>query len=106
MEWYWWVILVVVAFGIFSHYQTKWKRERLTEKYGDAELVDKLMQGMFWQGQTEEQLVDSLGKPLDIDQRVLKTKTKETWKYNETGKNRYALRIILENGEVVGWDKK
>ena len=64
------------------------------------------MKKHFWQGQTEEQLLDSLGKPKDIDQKVLKTKTKEIWKYNETGKNRYALKITLENGKVVGWDQK
>ena len=106
MRWYWWVILIVVGTAVWGHYQNKWKRERLMEKYGDATLVDNLMQGMFWQGQTEEQLLDSLGKPLDIDHKVLKTKTKETWKYQETGKNRYALKIIIENGLVVGWDKK
>jgi len=106
MEWYWWIILIVVGLIFWGYYQNKWKRERLIEKYGDADLVDKLMQGMFWQGQTKEQLIDSLGKPLNIDQKVLKTKTKEAWKYNETGKNRYALKIIIENGEVVGWDKK
>ena len=76
------------------------------KKYRNTTLVDKIMQGMFWQGQPASQLIDSLGKPLDIDQKVLKTKTKEVWKYNETGKNRYALKITLENGEVVGWDKK
>lgn len=106
MEWYWWLVLIFLVIGIWSHYRNKWKRERLMEKYSDAALVDKLMQGMFWQGQTDEQLMDSLGKPLDIDQKVLKTKSKETWKYNETGKNRYALKIIIENGEVVGWDQK
>lgn len=106
MEWYLWVLLALIVIGVVSYYQNKWKRERLMEKYDDAKLVDKLMRGMFWQGQSEEQLIDSIGKPLAIDQKVLKTKTKETWKYNSTGKNRYALRIILENGFVVGWDKK
>ena len=76
------------------------------EKYGDSVLVEKLMSKSFWQGQTEGQLIDSIGKPLDIDQKVLKTKTKEVWKYNETGKKRYALKITLENGEVAGWDQK
>lgn len=82
------------------------KRDRLMKKYGNAALVDRIMNKMFWQGQSEDQLVESLGKPLDIDQRVLKTKTQEVWKYNKTGKGRYALRITLENGYVVGWDQK
>jgi uncharacterized membrane protein len=106
MAWYWWVVLVIIALVVLFHYLDKWKRERLMEKYHDAELVDKLMQGLYWQGQTEEQLTDSLGTPSDVDQKVLKTKTKEIWKYDETGKNRYALKITLENGVVVGWDQK
>jgi hypothetical protein len=61
---------------------------------------------MFWQGQTQEQLLDSLGRPADTDTKVLKTKTKEIWKYNRVGKNRFGLRVTVENGVVVGWDKK
>ena len=106
MEWYWWAIIICMIIGAAVFYRQKWKRERLMAKYGDEALVEKLMNGMYWQGQTEGQLLDSLGRPLDIDQKVLKTKTKEVWKYEETGKNRYALKIILEHGEVVGWDQK
>jgi len=106
MEWYWWIIVLVGVICIFNYYKTKARRERLIKKYGDKNLVEKLMKRSFWQGQTEGQLIDSLGKPLDIDQKVMKTKTKEVWKYKETGKNRYALKIILENGKVVGWDQK
>ena len=106
MEWYYWVIIFFVVIAAYSHYTTKWRRERLMKKYGDSVLVEKLMGKTFWQGQTEEQLLDSLGRPKDTDQKVLKTKTKEIWKYHETGKNRYALKITLENGEVVGWDQK
>jgi hypothetical protein len=106
MAWYWWVILVVAGFFVLVYYQEKARRERLMKKYRDAELVDRLMKKMIWQGQSEEQVIDSLGKPLDIDQKVLKTKTKEVWKYHKTGKGRYSLRVTLENGEVVGWDKK
>jgi hypothetical protein len=47
-----------------------------------------------------------LGNPLDVDQKVLKTKKKEVWKYQPKGANRYALRVILENGLVVGWEQK
>ena len=60
----------------------------------------------FWQGQTAEQLIDSLGRPEDIDQKILKTKKKEIWKYNHQGGNRYGLRITLDNDHVVGWDQK
>lgn len=100
------IVGVVVVWLLISSHNTKKRREALLKKYSDAELVERIMRRMFWQGQTQEQLLDSLGRPLDIDERVLKTKTKETWKYNRIGKNRFGLRVILENGVVVGWDQK
>jgi len=109
MDWnlYWLgFILVVVMVCMIKYYIIKWRRESLMRKYGDSDIVAKIMKGRFWQGQTEEQLLDSLGKPLNVEQKVLKNKTKETWKYNKTGKNRYALKVILENDKVVGWDQK
>jgi hypothetical protein len=52
---------------------------------------------------TVEQLVKSWGSPVDIDCEIVKTRKKETWKYGQTGKNRFANRIYLENGIVIGW---
>jgi len=78
----------------------------LIEKYGDEEVVQLILHNDFWQGQTQEQLLDSLGMPLDVDQKVMKTKIKEVWKYKQTGKNRYALKIVVENGVVVSWEHK
>ena len=60
----------------------------------------------FWTGQTEEMLAESLGPPVAVDKQVLKTKRKEIWKYGETKKNQFSLRITLENGRVVSWDQK
>ncbi|MEW7279040.1 hypothetical protein ABW636_10640 [Aquimarina sp. 2201CG1-2-11] len=76
------------------------------KKYKNTELVEKLMQGSYWIGQTKRELRDSLGYPKDISEQILKTKTKEIWKYEKTGENRYALKITLENNKVIGWDKK
>ncbi|OUD11714.1 DUF2845 domain-containing protein [Thioflexithrix psekupsensis] len=108
MEFFVLVIIGIVWFALsrYSQYLNEKRREALLLKYGNVEIVDMIMKKMFWQGQTTEQLIDSLGKPLDIDKKVMKTKTKETWKYNKTGRGRYALRIILEDGYVVGWDNK
>lgn len=106
MAWYIWIFLFVIILFVIIYYRQKLKRERLMKKYNDADLVERLMNNTFWQGQTKSELVDSLGKPLDIDEKVLKTKTKEIWKYDKTGTNRYALKITIENGEVIGWDKK
>ena len=78
----------------------------LMAKYGDKETVNNIINKAIWVGQTEEQLRESLGAPEDIDQKVLKTKKKEVWKYGHKGGNRYMYRITLDDDEVVGWDEK
>ena len=106
MEWFIWIGSAIALFIAYTFYSNKKKRERLTKKYGNSEIVERIMNSEVWQGATEEHVLDSLGKPLDIDQKVLKTKTKEIWKYEQVAKNRYALKVVIENGVVVGWDKK
>ena len=100
------IILAIIAWIFISNYLKKKRRKALFEKYGDRQLVEKIIKRMFWQGQTTEQLKDSLGSPVDIDTKILKNTKKEIWKYDQTGKSRFALRITIENGAVVGWDKK
>ncbi|MBV7428048.1 MULTISPECIES: DUF2845 domain-containing protein [unclassified Acidovorax] len=104
-------ILIVLVIGgavalYIAHLLNERRRAALMAKYGDAEIVSKIMKKVFWQGQTGEQLRDSLGAPEDVDTKVMKTRHREIWKYNNSGKNRYRLRITLENGHVVGWDQK
>ncbi len=102
------ILAGIIIFGVIKYIQKK-RKERimyLTKKYNNSEIVDKIMNKSFWKGQTAEQLNDSLGKPLDIDEKVLKTKKKEIWKYNRDGKNRYRLRITLENNKVKGWTQR
>jgi hypothetical protein len=89
-----------IFFAIFSRIQ---RRKALMEKYGDEELVNRLMRKEIWEGQTSEQLVDSLGDPQEKDTTAYKTKTKDTWKYQRMGRGQYRLRVIVENGSVVGW---
>jgi len=82
------------------------RRKRLLAKYGDNETSRDLIAARIWTGETAEQLRDSLGQPEDVDQKVLKTKSREIWKYGHKGGNRYGLRITVENGAVVGWEMK
>lgn len=107
------IVIVVIGIGLVTAYKNKKRREdverrraALLAKYHDPQIVDKIMRHVFWQGQSQEQLLDSLGRPADIDQKVMKTKVKETWKYNPMGSNRFGLRITIENSVVVGWDQK
>ncbi len=96
----------VILFFVFSEISAKKRRSQLLEKYGDENLVDLLMRKRFWEGQDAEQLLDALGQPVAVDDKRLKTKKKQIWRYNHRGANRYALRITLENDVVVGWDQK
>lgn len=103
------VIVGVIAIGFYWLYNSNKKKGKLTylrNKYKDEEIVQKIFAGYFWQGQTSDQLIDSLGKPMDIDEVVLKTKKKKIWKYQHQGGNRYGLRITLEDNTVVGWEQK
>lgn len=107
-----WVIPVAIAvsgIAVYVWYQQDKKKRRLSHlraKYSDEDLAQKIFDGYFWQGQSEEQLMDALGRPEAIDKKILKTKKKEIWKYGHQGGNRYNLRITLENDFVVAWDKK
>lgn len=85
---------------------TEARRQELLRKYGDPQIVEKIMSGRVWQGQSAAQLRDALGNPADTDEKVMKTKRREVWKYGQTGRNRYALRVTLEQDVVVGWDEK
>lgn len=86
--------------------QTAMRLSYLLEKYGDETVVKHIMNSMLWEGMTAAHLFDSLGDPEAVDQKYLKQVSREVWKYDSQGGNRYRLRITLENGIVVGWDKK
>lgn len=97
------VVCVIVLIFVAVKYANNKRREELTAKYGDANLVEIIMQKKIFQGMSTEQLIDSWGHPVAKDHKVLKTKFCETFKYNQNGRNRFASRVMLENGIVVGW---
>lgn len=100
------VFAIIVFFSWISHINEKNRRERIYQKYGHTEIAEKIIKKMVWVGQTTEQLLDSWGQPLDIDENVLRTKKKEIWKYHRKSTNRYGFKIKIEDGIVVGWDEK
>lgn len=100
------LFLIVAAWVAIASFNRQRRRDRLLAKFGDPAVVDKIMKGTIWQSMSQEQLVESWGRPASVDQKVMKTKTVETFKYNRTGKNRFKNRIKVENGIVVGWDQK
>lgn len=103
------VAVLVACTLLVWGYKYSQKQKRLADlraKYSDEDTVQKIYAGNFWEGQTEEELRDALGQPDAVDNKLLKTMTREIWKYHPSGVNRYRLRITVDNGRVAGWDKK
>ncbi|STY31401.1 Uncharacterised protein [Legionella wadsworthii] len=104
------LLLMFILFKIIQYvakrHKTLNQKQILRNKYKEERTVKKILQREIWKGETSEQLLDSLGTPKDIDQKILKTKKKEIWKYDQQGTNRFGLKITLENDIVVGWEKK
>lgn len=104
------IAILIIAIFAFMAYKRKKEHEEwvkyLYNKYKNNEIVDDIVNGRFWQGQNSDQLKDSLGSPAIIDRQVLKTKTKEVWKYRQIRKGQFALKIYLDNDKVIGWDQK
>ena len=96
---------VLLVWG-YKYSQKQKRLAYLRAKYADEDTVQKIFAGYFWEGQPEEQLRDALGQPDAVDNKLLKTMTREIWKYHPSGVNRYRLRITVDNGRVAGWDKK
>ena len=82
------------------------KRAIWLGRYGDEALVDTMMAGRIERGMTLDMVLDVWGTPADMDETVLKTKTRRELKYDQKGKNRFGTRVHLENGEVVGLETK
>jgi uncharacterized protein len=78
------------------------RKRLLIVRYGEA-VASGILARQIWQGMTEEQLIESRGRPVEIGSEVMRTKTKQIWKYGQTGKNRFRERVTVENGIVSGW---
>ncbi len=96
------VVVLIIAWGALSNVR---RRRTLTARFG-AEVADLIMKRRIWQGATQEMIVESIGRPVDIDERVMKTKCRHVFKYAQRGRNKFALRLTFEDGHLVGWDDK
>lgn len=100
------ICLVGILWVAGQAWAKKQRRETLMAKYGDAEVVENIMQKKIWQGMSHEQLVESWGSPADTAQKVQRNRIIHTCKYGQTGKNRFNSRVTVENGVVTGWEQK
>jgi uncharacterized protein len=94
------IFAIVGVIVVFNNIKRRENRQRLVAKYG-PETADRILARQVWLGMTQDQLLESWGSPADRDCEIQKTKTRETWKYGQTGKNRFSSRVFLENGEVI-----
>ena len=100
-------IITVAGVGVLLHRKLQSdRRKSLQQKYGDSTIVDKIMKRYIWEGQTEEQLLDSLGRPSAIDDHLLKTRYRQVWKYNPMGRGKFGLRVTLDDKCVVAWNQR
>jgi len=99
------IIAALIVPGILRSQANKKRRETLTMRFG-PQIADAIMRRQIWQGQTEEMLLESRGAPADMSETVLKTKVKRTYKYDRVAANRFALKVLVENGVVVGWEDR
>ena len=117
------LIILAVVFGLISVIALKVfrnirNRQRLEEYRLDEErrrLAEaRRLVAKYWRGNClpgfgtrgvaghdGEQLIDSRGSPSDVGREIIREKTRETWKYQQTGRNRFRERIYLENGIVI-----
>ena len=96
------IVLVFVARALARNS----RYARLMAKYGDEKVVDALLTQTIWQGMTAEQLRDSWGEPIAVEQKVMKTRVREVFKYKPLGKNRFRDKVTLDDGVITGWDQK
>ncbi|WP_218919037.1 DUF2845 domain-containing protein [Thiomonas intermedia] len=100
------LISLIIAWFVTKSYLRTRRLAQLIAKHGDSTVAENILKKRFWVGQTADQLKDSLGSPAGIGHKSLKTKKREVWKYNKTGKNRYSLRVTLDDGVVTNFDQK
>ena len=97
-------VVAVIAIVLYKRSRHNRRIEYLTNKHADALVVQKILAKEWWEGQTAEQLTDSIGHPAGVDTKHMATRKREIWKYKPTGKKRNGLRITLDDDVVTGWD--
>ncbi|PQJ70719.1 hypothetical protein BTO01_05280 [Vibrio jasicida] len=80
------LIIFSIIFRILQNIQTLYDESKLINKYGDKEVVDKIMKRLIWKGQTEEQLIDSVGRPTYLIHEHHISGVKEVWRYEHSRK--------------------
>ena len=114
---WWWIaasLLLVFFGGRWIKRKGSEKRNKLSEeerrkrlgdliaKYGDQEIAERILRGEVWVGQSDEQIIDVLGQPDEIGNRIESSRGgSEVWRYGRTSAKRFSLHITLKDGCVT-----
>lgn len=86
--------------------QRRARHAALEASYGAAG-ADSIMRRQLWIGAPEPAVREIFGAPDDVEERVLKTKTKRILKYRDPSHaGRYVTKVTLDDGAVVGWEDR
>ncbi|WP_131726024.1 hypothetical protein [Bordetella pseudohinzii] len=96
----WWIMRRITAVNLQNQHNAR--VFSLTQKYGDARIVEAIIQGKIWKGATSEMLRDSWGPPDDLKRGG----DEDTWCYGRVGTNRYRHRVIVKAQAVKTWTNK
>lgn len=78
------------------------RRTILKRKYKDPQIAKNIISRCYWDGITEDMVLDSLGPPEAIDHALNSSVEKKTYKYGKRGK-KFLARIFVQDGVVTGW---
>lgn len=81
------------------------RREALSKRF-DEHTAMMIMIGDPWEGATREMICEACGYPDEVEERVMKSKTRHVLKYRAESGRKIRLRVVLEDGIVVGWESK
>lgn len=77
----WPLVIGALVVGCGGYFLAKAKKKAgrlkyLRSRYSEESTVQLIMKGSIWDGMSQDQLSDSIGRPSSIDQKYLKTKTR------------------------------
>ncbi|WP_159106371.1 hypothetical protein [Achromobacter marplatensis] len=93
-------IYLAIVVGMRWRWAYRWRWIVLMRKYGDRDIVRRIMKGLIWLGATEEMIRDSWGTPYS------ESSDGSELRYGKTGRNRYRHRVAFRNGTVSAWTDK
>jgi type II secretory pathway component PulF len=64
------IIGIVIVVVVMRTAARKKRVSYLLAKYCDQQIVDRVMSKTIWAGETCDQLVESLGRPADLDEKI------------------------------------